>query len=67
MSNFFKNLISKAEEIHDNIFIEVDTGTEIDVEDRIKDDIRQAVKTTIDDCSKKYYRNTHVDFGVSVK
>lgn len=67
MSNFFKKLFGAVDKVHDNLFTQVDTSAEFDVEDKIKSDVRAAVQAAIDSCSKQYYRTIHVDFKVDVK
>lgn len=66
MVNFFKKLFSTADKVHDAIFTTISTSAEFDVKDKIEDELRKAVQATIDECSKKYYRNIDFDFKVRV-
>lgn len=67
MANIFKNAFNKATDVVDSMFTEVSTSAEFDVEETIKNEVKQAIQTTIDNCSKKYYRNIDVDFKINVK
>lgn len=67
MGNFFKRLFGKATDVVDSMFTEVSTSTEFDVEETIKNEVKQAIQATIDTCSEKYYRKIDVDFKISIK
>lgn len=67
MAKLFQNTFKKATDVMDSMFTEVSTSTEFDIEETIKNEVKQAIQTTIDACSEKYYRNIDVDFKISVK
>lgn len=45
----------------------VKTEAEFDVEQTIKDEIEKAVQSTINECSKKYFRTITTNVYVSIK
>lgn len=44
----------------------VETSSDLDVNNLVKEAVEEAIKGAVDECSKKYFRNIKVDFSLDI-